>query len=435
MSWNFNLRLNNLQQQINNIVDKGLINPLESNLDANNFQILNLSILDGGDNQLQINTNNSSGITMNNKLTVSNDISCNKLTYQSLSPIPSANLEEVLQTGNNANGEFINELGGLKFLNEGAYINLANVNVQQLSNLTVENQVEISNISGNSELILYNGNNEFKLTNQFNGNFTISDIDYTFLTIVKGDDQVFVNSLANSRVLQIGATGISDPQIRFNYGDGTNNGDKYILVCYNNLYQIQQFQGTTDVNRPFTINGINSITLKTKELIYDDTEGHTGTILTTLDVKNQISQIYNGVNATYQTSQVVSNILSIPITSENINYVSLIFNNLTITCTNQNLNPNTTATLYLSNQNIAGYNSTISFNTISYTLNQNNGVFTSSIPIEMILVENNISTVYLIILFNSVSITPYQVNFNANILLKGSPSLITNNSININPSG
>jgi len=90
MSWNIQLRLNNLQQQINNIANEGLINPLEEILDANGYTLTNLNILDGASNALQINTNNVNGISTNADLSVGGDISCNVLNYSSLNPPISA---------------------------------------------------------------------------------------------------------------------------------------------------------------------------------------------------------------------------------------------------------------------------------------------------------------------------------------------------------
>lgn len=437
MSWNVNLRLNNLQQQINTIANKGLVNPLEENLDANGFQLINLNLLDGKSNALLLHSD--SGISTNTGLEVQGNISCNKLTYQSLSPIPSANLQEVLETGDDAGGNNIINLGELKFIPTNGILNLSNVAVQQLSNLSCENGITISQplASQNAELGLFNTDNYFKIVNEFNGGFSLSDIDYTFLQTQKGNNQTIIPTLNNNTILTIGSENYFTPQIRFNYDGGSASSKKYILVCYNDLYQIQQFDETnTDINRPLTIDSTNSITLKSDALIYSDMQGNTGNVLTTMDLNEQITQIYNGVSSVYSVSAVVSNILSIPLTQKNgLNYVSLLFNNISITCTNQNLSPGTQATIYLASANLAGYDSTKSFNPIVYTINNNNGVFNSSIPIEMTFIDNNINTIYLIIAINQISLTPYDISFNANILLKGLPLTITTNSINIHPSG
>ena len=86
MSWNISTRLNNLQQQVNNIANTGLTNPMEQILNANNFAMQNLSILNANSNVLQLQTNNIGGITTNSKLTVGGDLTCNTLNYTALNP-------------------------------------------------------------------------------------------------------------------------------------------------------------------------------------------------------------------------------------------------------------------------------------------------------------------------------------------------------------
>jgi hypothetical protein len=86
MSWNVSTRLNNLQQQINNIANKGLTNPLEQILDANGYTINNVNVIDGGSNAIEFKTDNIGGIKMDNSLNVDANITCNTLNYTSLNP-------------------------------------------------------------------------------------------------------------------------------------------------------------------------------------------------------------------------------------------------------------------------------------------------------------------------------------------------------------
>lgn len=86
MSWNVSTRINNLQQQINNIANKGLTNPLEQILDANGYNIENITILDGKSNAVQIKTNNIAGIQTDCNLNVDGDITVSTLHYQQLDP-------------------------------------------------------------------------------------------------------------------------------------------------------------------------------------------------------------------------------------------------------------------------------------------------------------------------------------------------------------
>ena len=86
MSWNISTRLNNLQNQVNNIANKGLTNPLEQILNANSFSLENLNVVDGGANILKLQSSNVGGITTNNNLTVGGDAHVNTLFYTALSP-------------------------------------------------------------------------------------------------------------------------------------------------------------------------------------------------------------------------------------------------------------------------------------------------------------------------------------------------------------
>jgi len=86
MSWNVSTRLNNLQQQINNIANEGLTNPLEQILNANGYTITNINILDGGSNAIEMRSNNVEGIKMDSNLNVDANITCNTLNYTALNP-------------------------------------------------------------------------------------------------------------------------------------------------------------------------------------------------------------------------------------------------------------------------------------------------------------------------------------------------------------
>lgn len=86
MSWNISTRLNNLQQQVNNIANTGLTNPMEQILNANNFAMQNLTILNANTNILQLASDNVGGIQTNCSLDVSGDVTCNTLNYTTLNP-------------------------------------------------------------------------------------------------------------------------------------------------------------------------------------------------------------------------------------------------------------------------------------------------------------------------------------------------------------
>ena len=86
MSWNISTRLNNLQQQVNNIANTGLTNPMEQTLNANNYNMINLNTLNANANQLKLYSSNVGGIQTNCSVTVSGDLTCNTLNYTELNP-------------------------------------------------------------------------------------------------------------------------------------------------------------------------------------------------------------------------------------------------------------------------------------------------------------------------------------------------------------
>jgi len=86
MSFNVSTRLNNIQNQINEIVNSGLTNPLQGPLDVNSKLLNNVNIIDGGPNSVQIRTSNAGGIILDNPLYTTGDITVNTLHYTNLDP-------------------------------------------------------------------------------------------------------------------------------------------------------------------------------------------------------------------------------------------------------------------------------------------------------------------------------------------------------------
>jgi hypothetical protein len=125
MSFNINLRLNNLQRQINQLIlEAGLQNPLDQDIQGNNYNINGINEV----NCMVLNTANTSGVTVNasgitcteiscDNITCAGDVSCNVLSYNTLSPPISGVAEplgKVLQNGNDASNNSITNLGGLQ---------------------------------------------------------------------------------------------------------------------------------------------------------------------------------------------------------------------------------------------------------------------------------------------------------------------------------
>jgi hypothetical protein len=128
MSWNISTRLNNLQQQVNNIANTGLTNPLEQQLNANSYNMINLNTLNANSNVLKLQSNNVGGIETNCNVTVDGNLTCETLNYTSLNPPVQGggeNLQETLTNGNSGGGLDINEINNLE-VNTLYYLNLIN---------------------------------------------------------------------------------------------------------------------------------------------------------------------------------------------------------------------------------------------------------------------------------------------------------------------
>ena len=86
MSFNVSTRLNNIQNQINQIVNSGLTNPLQGVMDVNGKGLTNVNTVDGGSYPVEIKTNNAGGIILSNPLFTTTDITVNTLHYKALDP-------------------------------------------------------------------------------------------------------------------------------------------------------------------------------------------------------------------------------------------------------------------------------------------------------------------------------------------------------------
>lgn len=90
MSWNISRTLNELNYKIDTIANKGLINPLEEILDANNYSFINCNVINANSNTLNLQTDNPEGIITNADLTIgangSNNIYANTIHYSQLQP-------------------------------------------------------------------------------------------------------------------------------------------------------------------------------------------------------------------------------------------------------------------------------------------------------------------------------------------------------------
>lgn len=128
MSWNITTRLNNLELKVNTIANTGLTNPLEQQLNANSYNMINLNTLNANSNVLKLQSNNIGGIETNCNVTVGGNLTCDTLNYTSLNPPIQGGgetLQETLVNGNSGGGLDITEINNLE-LNTLYYINLIN---------------------------------------------------------------------------------------------------------------------------------------------------------------------------------------------------------------------------------------------------------------------------------------------------------------------
>jgi hypothetical protein len=194
MSFNISTQIHNLQQQIKNLENKGLLNPLEENIEGNNFNINNIDEI----NCNVLNTANTSGVTVNasgitcteiscDNITCAGDVSCNVLSYNTLSPPISGVAEpisKILMNGNDASNNSIINLGGLQMTGN---LNLNYNQITAWNDGTIGGSLSIANgnppgddtrcevrFYNNSETNFYMGKGAISGTENFN-NFRLYD--------------------------------------------------------------------------------------------------------------------------------------------------------------------------------------------------------------------------------------------------------------------
>lgn len=345
MSWNISLRLNNIEQQIKNIQNDGLLNPLQENIVGNGYDIVNIkniTSVDGGSvntdavftDTLTVNSTGQSAIACSGDINCENidvveNISCTTITagtvnYTSLNPPVAGgtpNLEQVLTQNNNANDIGINNLGTV--------------------NIT------------SGDLIITDGNN------------------------IGQDTQAYV-SLNN----------ISEVPFYLAYGDSQGlTNQKFRL-----LDSTQEYLKIT--NTGTTITTLSSQKLL-RNLNSSNPANQTGYILDSLNNPPMYKQIFNDVDHTLTQnftsgtpSWLFGNNLYTGDTTYNygINYAEILLSYFQIQFVSETpFNPLAICQLYLSPSQNGAFDPTkgnrIAFNMTNNTSGQANFTFTSSIPI------------------------------------------------------
>jgi hypothetical protein len=321
MSFNVNTRLNNLQQQINNIANKGLTNPLEQVLDANSYMIRNVNIIDGGTNLVEIKTNNVQGIQLDNKtkvnddLTVTGTLNCSSfnppisgtgvqsvtagtniditgtatapivnvtgvvqsvtagtnvtITGTATNPIISAsgggggsqNLAQVLENGNDAGGNTIVNLNGLTTYNNVSIINGDPVGDSDLSSLTLQNASATYLVSCGSVA----SDGIFRIQDNNNNAYVSVDAQNNVLTLgTPSSINTFENTVnATNYVSSYQFKSLPTGDIALVVLADKTDTKSYQQVYYSpsDTYAIQYYNGANPVKTIFEINGDKSVSI------------------------------------------------------------------------------------------------------------------------------------------------------------------------------
>lgn len=452
MSFNISTRLNNLQQQINNIANKGLTNPLEQILDANNYTLTNLNILDGGANKIEIKTNNVDGVVIDNDTLINGNLTVDILNYTSLNPPVggggSQNLQQTLTNGNDAgeldiiNVKNITSKGEIN-TTDNIFCNQLNVQFTGNSAISCSGQIVCENLdcannifcgelsanivryttldppitgSGNLETVLTAGNNanDIGIDNLGTINITSGHINIANYDALGEDTQAYI-SLNN----------ISTVPFYLTYGDpqGTTN-QKFRLMDSNEEYINITNSGTT-------ITTISAELLLRKKNS-SNISSNTGYILDSLYNTPMYRQIFSNLNQsiTFNNTQASSYIFGVNIytgdstNNYGINCAEILFSYLQINFTSDDpfLAPNN-CQLYISNSPNASFDpdkgNRIIFSVVDNAQDQPNYTFTSSVPIIFYFQnDTQFSEIYLNIAIQDEQ--TYYINItNTNMMVSG----------------
>lgn len=321
MSFNVSTRLNNLQQQINNIANKGLTNPLEQILDANSYMIKNVNIIDGGTNQVEIKTNNSGGVQIDNNtnidadLTITGTLNCSSfnppiagtgvqtvtagtniditgttvdpiinvtgvvqtitagtnitITGTATNPIITAagggtgtqNLTSVLQNGNDAGGNTIVNLNGLTTYNNVSIINGDPVGDSDLSSLTLQNASATYLVSCGSVV----GDGIFRIQDNNSNSYVSVDAQNNVLTLgTSSSINTFENTVnATNYISGYQFKSLPTGDIALVVLSDKTDTKSYQQVYYSpsDTYAIQYYNGANPAKTIFEINGDKSVSI------------------------------------------------------------------------------------------------------------------------------------------------------------------------------
>lgn len=279
MSWNLGNRIEALAQEVQSITAGTVVNPLQSNLDANGYELLNVATIDGVNNEIVIKTGNANGILFNSSnLGEINNLTCSTLNYTTLNP-PITNeeitLEKVLQNNNDGEQQGIINL---KFINLG----------------TTPSTYTTNTIDMNGGNLINGGEVVCDILNCQSAQFTNVNVAQNLQV---SDYLILDNTIA----------GASQIHMKMD-----NLGSNMQIVGFSNnslnMFQLQHYKGNTLYNTPISIEDNENITFKSDKLYITDGT-NTGEIYDTFfnPVPSDITKTFNYFNLSQLTDSIILN--------------------------------------------------------------------------------------------------------------------------------
>lgn len=378
MSWNISLRLNNIEQQIKNIQNDGLLNPLQENIQGNGYDIIGIKDIDAtGEintsgnifcNLIETTTETGTAISTSkidcNNIDCQGDISCFTLNYTELNPPISGgaqNLAQTLTQGNSGIGQGMTNMGTIQITNGSLEIESGGAG-------DTRNLIQMINLD--DTLLITHGD----INGINNAKFTIGNAETNYITFL-------------------------------------NNPSNYTTISCSQLLR------NTSSSNP---------------------ANQTGYILDSLNTPPSYKQIFSNVNQTITDKNLSSGVpywlfgLSVyngdTIFNYGINYVELLLPYFQINFTSDTpFTPLSTCQLYITSTLNGNYDPTkgnrITFNLTNNSSGQANFTFTSTIPILLYYQNGNLGDTLTNLYFNvivSQSITYTISLINTNMIITSS---------------
>jgi len=485
MSWNINLKLNNLQNQINDIANKGLTNPLEQVLNANSYNLENLNILDGGNNVLELKTNNILGIKFDNNvnidgnLNVNNDITGNIIHYTQLDPpISTSGITYSLIGSNTSQPNSSTILMGHADPKVGFYSNqnitfpTATVDLDFQDSSSLSNSVffGFSDIYQSSTVkygifwypsqhLIYqiiNGNQGVYITSSYTSlNIILKLFNTQLRTYINGTEILTFRQTLSEPSFYLCCSGyvldgiiLTASLLNFisnqsdtlsqvlTYGNDATNQD---IINVNNLTLNTLHYTNLDPPIPKTTSTLSDILQNGNNANNQDISGVNNLTCTNLHYTSLTpmpvyiyKQYFTNLNINISSLQVYTYLFNLPIQNTDIKTLELFINNINIQMTSTSFVSNLTAYFYISNQPASTFiNNSNLYNYFSFVPSKNN-TFTSTVPILLYYNSSQCFNLYFNVYLSSININPISLLINMSGMASGYISQVNNNTIFVN---